>query len=294
MSVVIPTYNHRNFIRSTLDSVFAQTFEDYEVIVVDDGSPDDTAEVLAPLADAGRIRLIRQANAGQAAARNRGIDEARGTYIALLDDDDLWPADKLAVQVNAFEPEDVLVYGDVRRFRDDGLPETDPPRTYPTGDVLEAFLRENYIVSPGQTLIRRDALRRVGGFDRHVWGSDDWDLYLRLARLGPVCYVPHVALRYRLHEGNASRHAARHAANHMKVALRHIGLRPGLLLASQRSAAGYFVPNLVNAAHAARRRGDYAKAAAALLWTLPFRPSLLLRSGHGKRLAKDLVRAATG
>src|ERR1700719_2929443 len=99
VSVIIPTYNHRDFVLDAIESVFAQTFTDYEVIVVNDGSPDDTASVLAPLASAGRIRYLEQANAGQGAARNRGIAQARGEFIALLDDDDRWPADKLEWQV---------------------------------------------------------------------------------------------------------------------------------------------------------------------------------------------------
>src|SRR3954470_24757434 len=96
VSVVIPTYRHRDYVLRTLDSVFAQTYRDFEVIVVNDGSPDDTNRRIRPLVSAGRIRYIEQANAGQAAARNTGIAHARGRYIALLDDDDLWPADKLA------------------------------------------------------------------------------------------------------------------------------------------------------------------------------------------------------
>ena len=94
VSVIIPTYNHVDYVAETLETVFAQTFGDYEVIVVNDGSPDGTAEVLRPSREAGRIRYIEQANAGQAAARNRGLAEARGEFIAFLDDDDLWPPDK--------------------------------------------------------------------------------------------------------------------------------------------------------------------------------------------------------
>src|SRR5271170_3450676 len=99
VSVVIPTYNHRDFVVEALESVFAQTFTDYEVIVVNDGSPDDTAAVLRPYIESGRIRYIEQENRGQAGARNRGLAEARGEFVAYLDDDDLWLRDKLAWQV---------------------------------------------------------------------------------------------------------------------------------------------------------------------------------------------------
>jgi glycosyltransferase involved in cell wall biosynthesis len=99
VSVVIPTYGHRNYILDALTSVFEQSYTDREVIVVNDGSPRDTGSLLAPLVGTGRIRDIEQPNRGLAAARNPGLEAARGEYIALLDDDDIWPTDKLQWQV---------------------------------------------------------------------------------------------------------------------------------------------------------------------------------------------------
>ncbi len=282
ISVVIPTYNHRDFVLESLESVFAQTYTDYEVIVVNDGSPDDTAERLRPLVEAGRIVYIEQPNAGQGAARNRGIAEAKGEYIALLDDDDRWPPDKLAWQAAELEahPEAVMVYGDYRRIERDGRM-SPPVETYcPSGAVYDAFLRGCRILSPGQTLIRASALRAVGGFDPEVWGSDDWDLYLRLAKQGEFRHVRRVALEYRLHGGNASRHAVRHAENHFKVMLRHMGRDFRLIVPHLREAAPYFVPNLMRAAHDARCHGDYAKALQAYRFALAFRPGLLLHKGY--------------
>src|SRR5439155_3912895 len=122
VSIIIPTYNHRQYVLETLESVFAQTLADREIIVINDGSPDDTAEVLRPLAASGRIRYIQQANAGPSEARNRGLAEARGRFVAFLDDDDLWPADKLAWQVEALQhaPEAALIYGRYEAFYPDG------------------------------------------------------------------------------------------------------------------------------------------------------------------------------
>ena len=122
VSVVIPTYNHQCYILAALDSVFAQTFTDFEIIVVNDGSPDNTAEVLRPLTESGRIRYIEQKNQGQSAARNRGISEAKGEFIALLDDDDIWPPDKLQWQVEELQnnPDTALVYGSVSFIDDNG------------------------------------------------------------------------------------------------------------------------------------------------------------------------------
>jgi glycosyltransferase involved in cell wall biosynthesis len=99
VSLVMPSYDHRKFVLGTLEPVLAQSFTGYEVIVVNDGSPDDTAGLLRPLVETGRIRYFEQENAGQPAARNRGLAECPGEFIAFLDDDDAWPADTLEWQV---------------------------------------------------------------------------------------------------------------------------------------------------------------------------------------------------
>ena len=143
VSVIVPTYKHRDFVLATLDSVFAQTFTDYEVIVVNDGSPDDTADVLRPLAEAGRIRYVEQENQGQAAARNRGIAQARGEFVALLDDDDLWPPDKLEWQVGCLraDPTAVAAYGYRETFGTEAG-NIHPQENAPSGQVWTAFLQD--------------------------------------------------------------------------------------------------------------------------------------------------------
>lgn len=289
ISVVVPTYGHRDTVLETLDSVFAQTEPPGEVIVVNDGSPDDTAELLRPLADRGRIRYVEQANGGQARARNRGLALARGDHVALLDDDDIWPEDKLAWQREFLDsdPGAVLVYGSWTRLGATprpGGPEAEPQ---PDGDVYDAFLRGCRILSPGQTLIRRSALAAAGGFDPRVWGADDWDLYLRLARLGRFRYRPRVALRYRKHEGNASRAALRHADHHFRVMRRHLGLNLPAAAANLHGSARFFVPHLLAEADAALESGDPARALRATAYAAAFRPALLLR----RRLYAPLLRA---
>ncbi len=227
VSVVMPTYKHEDYVLQALDSVFAQTFTDYEVIVINDGSPDGTAEILKPLAAAGRIRYFEQANAGQAAARNRGIAEAKGEFIAFLDDDDLWPPDKLEWQVREMEahPEAALVYGIMETF---GSPPqvTHPQKWAPSGWVKKAFVGAGWIRSPGQTLIRTAALRRIGGFDVNLWGTDDWDLYLTLTEFGQFRYLPRIALRYRQHPSNASKSVWRMYLNACRTQHKHLGLFP--------------------------------------------------------------------
>lgn len=224
VSVIIPTYNHRDYVLETLDSVFAQTFTDYEVIVVNDSSPDDTADLLRPLAAKGRIRYFEQPNRGQAGARNRGLEEARGGFIAFLDDDDLWPADKLAWQVEVLRDLDAVgvVYG-----QKCDLGGSTPPHPWgPSGHVLEELLTTGWIQSPGQTLIRHRELRRVGGFDADIWGTDDWDLWLRLAAVTEFAFRERPALIYRQHATNASRDFLRMHANAQRVLRKHFGKKP--------------------------------------------------------------------
>ena len=205
VTIAIPAYGHAQFILATLDSVFAQTFTDCEIVVVNDGSPDDTSDVLRPLVEVGRIRYMEQPNAGQAAARNRCLEMARGEFIAYLDDDDLWPADKLAWQVEMLRsmPEIDLLGGSVTRdlVPDQVTAETDE-RMLVSG--IHAFWGCPF-TSPGQTLVRTAAMRTVGGFDPAIRGADDYDLYIRLARLKPLLLVRRRSLHYREHAHNASR-----------------------------------------------------------------------------------------
>ena len=279
VSVVIPTYNHRQTLPEALASVFAQTFTDYEIIVVNDGSPDDTRDYLLPLAEAGKVRYVEQANAGQGAARNRGIAEARGEFIALLDDDDRWTPDKLEWQVAALRenPAAVLVYGDYTRLEANGELSAYVPKDCPSGRVYDAFRRQCWLLSPGQALIRASALKAAGGFDPAIWGSDDWDLYIRLAKQGEFIYRRRLCLHYRHHAANASKRAVRHVRNHWKVVRRHIGWHLPLLVAHQRAASTYFVPNLLTFAHEARQGRRFKEAIQAYLYALTFRPSLLFR-----------------
>ena len=227
VSVVIPTKNGGPLLMATLDSVFAQTRPPLEIIVVDDGSTDDTVAQLAPLAASGRVRLISQPTAGTAHARNTGVAAATGTLIALLDHDDLWPPETLAGQVEALaaRPDAVLAYGDMESF---GMerPYRWPGPTGPAGDVLGAFRRKNWIRSPGQAVIRAAAIRAVGGFDAALAGADDWDLYLKLAGRGPFVYTGRLALRYRVHAGNQSKQAWRLFRRACLVQARHAGRWP--------------------------------------------------------------------
>ena len=227
VSVIIPTYNHRDYVLQTLDSVFAQTFTDYEIIVINDGSPDDSAEVLRPLANAGKIRYFEQPNAGQSAARNRGLAQATGEFIAFLDDDDLWPPDKLRWQVEFLQDhaDAVMVGGALQQIGADG--EALGKTFYPAKSVtFETLFRGNPFFSPGQVLIRAVAMKQVGGLDEKLWGTDDYDLWFRLSEIGALGVSHRLALEYRLHAANASRNQSKMLRNALRTLKTHLARAP--------------------------------------------------------------------
>jgi glycosyltransferase involved in cell wall biosynthesis len=204
VSVVIPTHNHAHFLAQALESALGQTRAPLEVIVVDDGSTDATAEVLASFADC--IRLIRQPQRGVAAARNAGAASAVGDYLAFLDADDVWLPHKLERQTAHLRdaPELGLVHcsveeideqGRARGYRRDGL----------AGWLFEEFLlfRRAILLGGGSgAVMPRAVFAAVGGFDERLSTSADWDFYCRLAARYAIGFVPEVLLRYRIHSSN--------------------------------------------------------------------------------------------
>ncbi len=297
VSVIIPAYNHCDFVVQTLESVFAQTFADHEVIVVNDGSPDDTAFVLRPYVEAGRIRYIEQTNLGQAAARNRGLAEATGELIAFLDDDDLWPADNLLAQEAALDgnPSAVLAFGDVVAFPEP-LEVTRALHEAPTS-ARETFLMLNRFVSPGQVLVRRDALEAIGGFDAEIWGCDDWDLYLRLAERGSFAYTGRLALQYRVHAQNASRDRLRMFVNAMKVFEKNQPVSPteALFWRAGRRAVTHGVGARLAVDDCCDRilAGRYRSGFGGLITLWRHAPNLLRRRSVWKQLATTSVARAS-
>lgn len=194
VSAVIPTYNRRRSIERAVDSVLAQTQPPDEVIVVDDGSTDGTAELLvARYGD--RVRVLRQRNAGVSAARNHGAREARGDYIAFLDSDDIWLPHRLERQLALAAASGAgLVVCNVRRVNSAGQEVNvfDRRQQFPRdGRVLEHALL-NPALAPPSVLVRREAFVAVGGFDESLTTAEDIDLMLKLALGTEVAVVPEV------------------------------------------------------------------------------------------------------
>jgi glycosyltransferase involved in cell wall biosynthesis len=183
VSVIVPLYNARDVIRDTIESVLAQTYCDYEIVVVDDGSSDESAEVLHVYSK--RLRYIRQPNGGVAQARNRGIAAARGRYIALLDHDDLWEPDKLAKQVAILDvrPDVGMVVTDVAHIDRAGRSMNQLGPAYQPQHEFARLFVQGFVPTPSATLIRASILRAVGGFDEQFnsAGMDDHELWTRIA-----------------------------------------------------------------------------------------------------------------
>lgn len=185
VSVVIPTYNRGWILREAVDSVLAQEYPAYEVIVVDDGSTDDTSSILRDYGN--RIRVVRQENRGVSTARNRGVCEATGNLIAFLDSDDLWLPGKLETQVDFFRTHtEVLICQTEETWVRNGR-RVNPKNRHkkPSGDIFEPSL-ELCLVSPSAVMLRRELFEEMGGFDETLPACEDYDLWLRIGYRYPV------------------------------------------------------------------------------------------------------------
>jgi glycosyltransferase involved in cell wall biosynthesis len=201
VSVIIPAFNAQNTILETLTSVLSQTWTDFEAIVVDDGSTDRTAEIAAQIAlQDHRVRVCRQKNMGAAEARNRGIRETTGAWIAPLDADDLWTPDcleSLLRQARRATDRVAVVYCWSTRIDLDGLLLPGVSAASIRGPVLSTLICHNFLGNGSCTLIRRSALESVGVYQRSLNPTEDWDLYLRLAERYEFVPVPRFLVQYR-------------------------------------------------------------------------------------------------
>ena len=190
ISIIIPAYNCAVFLPETLESVFAQTCRDYEIILIDDGSTDDTRNVIAPYLD--RITYIRQENKGLPAARNTGIRAAKGEFIALLDADDSWAAEKLEKQLPLFsDPEVGIVYSDFSVRYADGRFQVSYLVNRPLaseGHVLENYIQSRFLF-PSTMIIRRSCFDEFGVFDEEMFACEDIELFARICSRWKVARV---------------------------------------------------------------------------------------------------------
>ncbi|MBD2531228.1 glycosyltransferase family 2 protein [Nostoc flagelliforme FACHB-838] len=207
VSVLIPAYNAMNYLPETMENVLSQTFTDFEVIVVNDGSSDETERWISQIKDP-RVRLINQENQGLSGARNTGIVHAKGEYITFLDSDDLWEPTKLEKQLRVLEgnPEVALVYTWVAFIDETGKPTGRVFKNQAEGDVWKKLTEHNIVECGSVAMVRRSCFEVVGLFDRNL-GSylEDWDMWLRMASRYPFKVVKEPLVYYRQSSSSASR-----------------------------------------------------------------------------------------
>ena len=208
VSVVIPVYNTGVILQETIDSVLNQTFDNLELIIIDDGSSDEkTAEILARQNNK-KIRIIRQKNSGVAAARNRGVELARGNFIAFLDHDDLFLPEKLAVSLEIFKihPDAALVYSDTIPFGN--YHNRVIAKSQIQGRILPVMIADNPILSMSCSVIRKAFLEQHNiKFNSDCVPCDDWDFHLQCALYGKIYCSDKPLVKYRYHENNLSSNA---------------------------------------------------------------------------------------
>ena len=277
VTVVIPSYNYGHFVTQAVDSALAQTYPRREIVVVDDGSTDDTAQRLSAYGE--RIRYIRQANQGLHAARNTGIAAARGELIAFLDSDDLWHPRKLELQVRCFRehPQAGLVAAETAATLAGGWAALPEPMNLVAEQVTLAQLLVCSRFGASSVVVRRECLTRLGTFEDGYRGVEDRDLWIRIAAHYPVYHLKWPLWWYREHGTSMSFGVARMEEHEIRVLRRALATLPALRgrwLLRRKALAR----TAVAAAHMYDVTGRRGKALARLfrsflLWPWPFRRS---------------------
>jgi glycosyltransferase involved in cell wall biosynthesis len=198
VSIIIPAYNSENTIKETISSVQQQSFTDWELIIIDDGSQDNTVDIVKNIAEP-RLKLFVYENGGVSIARNRGIAQAKGEFVTFLDSDDLWTYDKLESQIAALNqnPQAKVAYSWTNFIDENGTFLFSGEALSYQGNIYRHLLLTNFLLSGSNILVRRDALQLVKDFNPNLSYAADWDFYLRLAIKFDFVVVPKYQILYR-------------------------------------------------------------------------------------------------
>jgi glycosyltransferase involved in cell wall biosynthesis len=229
VDVIIPAYNAATYLPAALESVISQTFNDWQIILVDDGSTDNTAEVVAPFLNrcGSKLTYIRQENYGLPVARNAAIRSSNSEFLALLDADDVWLPCRLAESLKAMmvRPEVGLCYGLITYIDQDGITEEtfEGNRKHAEGKIApHIYLRDVELPCPTMTF-RRQCIKEVGLFDETMRATEDRDLWLRIALRYEVAFVPMVLAYYRRSSSSMSADGQRMLHAQLKFISKHFG-----------------------------------------------------------------------
>lgn len=227
ISVIIPAYNCEKTILETINSVLQQTYSNFELIIINDGSQDSTLEIVNKIQDS-RLRVFSFDNAGGNVSRNRGLHLAQGEFISFLDADDIWTSDKLDSQLKALEKNTNahVAYSWTDYIDEAGNFLLSGARITASGDVYEKLLINNFLENGSNPLIRKEALMRLGGFDEVLQAAQDWDMWLRLAAKYLFVAVPVVQILYRVSSNSLSSNLKRQEKYCLQVLDNAYQIRP--------------------------------------------------------------------
>lgn len=271
VSVIVPVYNRESLVSETIDSILSQTYKNFEVILINDGSSDDSLSVLVAYERRfpEKIRVIDQSNQGQIIARNNGIKVAQGDYIAFLDSDDLWKKDKLERQIPLFNKGVGLVYAGTEIINEKGETiRAEPADETLSGNIYPQLLVKNRMTG-GTVVVTSESLRRVGVFSTDFKAAENWDLWLRICKEYLAEVVAEPLIEYRIHSNNMSSDTQLMLDAKMKIIEKHCDLKsrdPLIYRFSKLAYADYFYR--IGLDHFANER--YLKASKAFFTTMQY------------------------
>jgi len=272
VSIITPTFNRSNLLQETIASALAQTYKEFELIIIDDGSVDDTARVISDFSDS-RIRYVYQDNRGQSAARNKGLALASGEMVAFLDSDDTWLPHRLERHVSLLQENARFdaVYG-MAVIRGKSVPPGPVPKILPSGNITKSLLRQNFI-SFSSVLLRMKLVRKLGGFDESLRSAEDYDYWLRASVHGEFLADPVISEYYRKTPGSVSSLIDKNFEANEMILRRFFSNHPEYASIFQKSLTwGLFYQDVSRQLSGVRRHGDAIRSALRAIAYAPWHP----------------------
>ncbi|MBD1921809.1 glycosyltransferase [Microcoleus sp. FACHB-831] len=292
ISVIVPVFNGEITIRDTIESVLNQSFSDFELITIDDGSQDSSLDIISQIPDS-RIKVFSYSNAGLAASRNRGLAQASGEYISFIDADDLWTQDKLEAQLNALidNPQAGVAYSWTDYIDDSSQFLRRGSHISANGDVLEKLLLVNFLENGSNPLIRREAFNSVGNFDESLPAAQDWDMWLRLAARYHFIAVRSPQILYRVSASSMSANVFRLEAATLQVFEKAYSSAPETLQHLKRYSLANLYKYLTFKALEGSPKQQRGAIAARFFWNAIKNDPSLAR--HARVMFKSLLKIST-